>query len=287
MNKYIFDSLELFKYDLTAKWYLKLNSQLLNDSEFVKNMFIQSCLSSNKQLSIHLLETNQYIQELITDTNSCTELFAQICLKSNLELVQWFYNLFQDNFDIKNPIFIKNSCSNPEPTVIRWILKNDKFVFTKEIIEYIFIKMIYRMDLVSLKLTYQLDPNINFKILNGVYLRNKYSLDVYTPNYIIEWLKNILQEQMYSLIYNCDFKLIVIDNILTNNSNDKFNELNIFDKSDEFNEINECPLCLNNSVEIILNCSHKYCSYCIRKWVKKNKSCPICRKSNDIEFCYL
>ena len=42
----------------------------------------------------------------------------------------------------------------------------------------------------------------------------------------------------------------------------------------------ECPICKEplNSFEIVreTKCKHLYCNDCITKWLKKNKSCPIC-----------
>ena len=44
----------------------------------------------------------------------------------------------------------------------------------------------------------------------------------------------------------------------------------------------ECPICkeLLSSYSIIreTTCKHLYCNDCIQKWLKKNKSCPICNK---------
>ena len=139
--------------------------------------------------------------------------------------------------------------------------------------------MLERINFYSLKLIYETYPNIDFIKINGICLHNKNSLNIYTPNNIVKWLKSILDEQMYTLVYNIDFTLIIIDNMSIDN-NLKVNNQNS-------NDLSECVLCLDNPDQIISSCSHKYCSYCIRRWIKKNNSCPICRNSNNIKFCYL
>ena len=47
---------------------------------------------------------------------------------------------------------------------------------------------------------------------------------------------------------------------------------NLIIKSDE------CSICFNLiKKEIVLNCNHYYCDYCIKEWVKRSNLCPMCR----------
>ncbi len=42
----------------------------------------------------------------------------------------------------------------------------------------------------------------------------------------------------------------------------------------------ECPICLDEKyVGTMLRCNHIFCPKCIKKWLKKEKLCPMCRKS--------
>ena len=47
--------------------------------------------------------------------------------------------------------------------------------------------------------------------------------------------------------------------------------------------MNECSICLNllnNNIEIHnLKCNHSFHIFCVYDWIKKKKSCPLCRKS--------
>lgn len=47
----------------------------------------------------------------------------------------------------------------------------------------------------------------------------------------------------------------------------------------------ECPICLcakSSKLMITLECNHKICVECAGKWLFKNPSCALCRKSTDI-----
>lgn len=42
--------------------------------------------------------------------------------------------------------------------------------------------------------------------------------------------------------------------------------------------MNTCPICLQKiKFKKTLTCSHKYCYECIKEWLIKNDSCPVCR----------
>jgi hypothetical protein len=38
-----------------------------------------------------------------------------------------------------------------------------------------------------------------------------------------------------------------------------------------------CPICEEKKVELSLPCSHFFCEDCIKKWVIKSETCPLCR----------
>lgn len=38
-----------------------------------------------------------------------------------------------------------------------------------------------------------------------------------------------------------------------------------------------CPICEENNVDISLPCSHFFCEKCIKTWVIKSETCPLCR----------
>ena len=42
----------------------------------------------------------------------------------------------------------------------------------------------------------------------------------------------------------------------------------------------ECVICMENDIEIVLQCSHAFCKDCYMKWKERNDACPYCRSTN-------
>lgn len=43
--------------------------------------------------------------------------------------------------------------------------------------------------------------------------------------------------------------------------------------------VDECSICLDRSTEVILPCTHSFCTPCIEQWNVNNKTCPICSET--------
>jgi hypothetical protein len=74
----------------------------------------------------------------------------------------------------------------------------------------------------------------------------------------------------------------VLGNFIPNDVIQNGLPLDIINKIKKSNEIlkDDCCICLNkdNTEIMILNCNHNFHSECLRKWLARNKKCPICRK---------
>ena len=46
---------------------------------------------------------------------------------------------------------------------------------------------------------------------------------------------------------------------------------------DDLDESGICPICSENKVNLSLPCAHFFCEQCIKTWIGKSDSCPLCR----------
>jgi hypothetical protein len=67
--------------------------------------------------------------------------------------------------------------------------------------------------------------------------------------------------------------------MLKNNLHDKEKNINEYYK---ILKMSKCPICDEKiKDEEKLECSHKFCGDCIKKWFEYKKNCPICRKESN------
>ena len=48
----------------------------------------------------------------------------------------------------------------------------------------------------------------------------------------------------------------------------------------------ECPICFEKITypSCIKPCDHMFCNKCIVKWMRKHKSCPLCRNTGHLDI---
>jgi len=84
----------------------------------------------------------------------------------------------------------------------------------------------------------------------------------------VGWLIDKCERDEY---YKNNFSIINIDkNVITNKK----------DKGKKITEEIECPICYDIVKKgLQLHCGHKFCSICIKTWIKKKSNCPYCKTS--------
>jgi hypothetical protein len=287
MNKFIINSANYFKLNNISKLLLLRNPELLEDRVYIFGIFEKSCLESNLELSIFLYENNIQLTQVYSSNYFYSKLFVDMCSYSNINMITWFYNMFGSLINLEDIKYVLSSLYNPDFNVVKFIMSKHKY--SKQLYEYIFKMSIGKLNLPLAKLIYSEKPEINLKILNGMNLYN--SIDIYTPKIIFEWLKSIGMEQSYIIRIINNYELVVIDELNISDEPPVFDVFNIFKDANHTNQLvnddNECVLCFEHTNDVILNCSHKFCSHCIRKWIKKNHSCPTCRNDKNVKGYYI
>lgn len=47
---------------------------------------------------------------------------------------------------------------------------------------------------------------------------------------------------------------------------------------DEEDDSEECSICMDNKLEVVVNCGHAFCEECHARWCRVSMTCPICRQ---------
>ena len=294
MNKFIINTFDYFKFNSGTKLFLSNNHYLFEDNEYIKKIFEKNCLESNLEIVNFLYEKNIFENQLYLPNTYYQELFGEMCLSSNLVTITWFYEKFTekitDKIGSEEQRYLLNSTYNYDFEVTKFIISHYKY--SSELYEFIFEKSVSRLNIRLAKLIYYSISGINLWVLNGVNLYN--SLDIRTVSNMILWLKTICAEQSYIIQIINAYSVVLIDELYISNEqvnldlSDKTNRLDFgpnsnSDYSYDNQDNKECVLCLELVPNIMLNCSHKFCSCCLRKWFKKNRSCPTCRNNKDVK----
>ena len=48
--------------------------------------------------------------------------------------------------------------------------------------------------------------------------------------------------------------------------------------SDNDDDSEECSICMDNKLEVVVNCGHAFCEECHARWCRVSMTCPICRQ---------
>lgn len=270
MNKIIYENIISKNCNFVKKYYLIINSDLLADKEFIKKIFINYCFASNVEMLI-FLESNISSGTIINNFSNefIQNLYDRVCSNSHVNLIEWLVNKYNYISLLKSDYSnILNACSNNNCDFIKYVGS------IKQIPLYVYDKMfkisLVQLNLPMLKIIYELSKFIDLRKIDNFVLAKSFPPNITTN--VIEWLKKIAILGNYSLFVLENNKLCVYDNLIIKPLPlDKKNILAAISKT------NQCEICVMNECNIILDCTHKYCYYCIKEWSCKNNTCPFCR----------
>lgn len=208
-----------------------------------------------------------------------------------------FNNLLINNIDLHYIISL-----SPSVKVFEWIMSKAIII---ENLDKICLKMIEYENLEVVKYIINKYPNI----LEKVNCRN--NLDMFLNLIFSDFFLNVevfiflfenfdIVKELIELEINnffilcCDLNNLEIVNYLMRIFPDKFKVTTVNKKishwciinyleilnTRKIEQINDCPICLENKSDLITNCEHQFCYTCLNKIYcrhKKNVNCPLCR----------
>lgn len=262
------------------------NENLLNDNEFIKSMFEIYCKSSNIDM-VHYIYTNcDFLNNNEQNTIYLNNIFLSMCESSSIEIIKWYYNQFHQVINLKEDKYLLKALENLDLSVFKYLLDEGKNIYTKTQYKKIFLHCVKNFSTNLAKLIYHEYPEIDLIIVNGVKIYN--SIDIYSPKTMISWLKEIGEEQNYSVEINLYNKL-EINKIFLVLPFEKYTSI-VSINTNDLTKLNyqECVICFTNKTDIITNCGHQFCIECIRNWINKDYTCPNCRNSHPkIKFYHM
>lgn len=299
MNKFFINCFSNFRINNVSKLLLTKNPYLFEDTEFINGVFEKSCIDSNMELAIFLYNNDTNISNMCIDASFYQQLFAKMCLSSDLAIIIWFHDRFNNIISSEDKGYIINSLENPDTRIFKYII--EFYNCSDEFYENIFKICVSQLNIELSKFIYSKKPDLDLVVLDNINLFN--SIDVHTSKVMFDWLKIISSQQSYQIKLGPSYILEVIDELNISNEIPVFDiKKNISDNtcadfvnldsngnelSDNKLSDNECVLCFEFVNNVVLNCSHKFCSRCIRKWMNQNRSCPICRNEKNIKVFYI
>ena len=223
--------------------------------------------------------------------------FKETCINGNLEIAKYIINK-KNNYKIiinYEELFV-NLCKNNKINIAQWLLSINDNLNNTNFLEYIFIMFSFSSNINILEWLLKIDTNININIHNNLVFKHACingNIDIIkllfklNNNIDISCIKNYLY--LNENLNKCKETLqwITFNNskyaVYCEDGNIKC-KIKMANSIKNINNIENCIICFDRNCNIITNCDHQYCLECISLWYYKEKSCPICRKNDKLQF---
>ena len=275
----LYDHDDIDKFNENKKKYLKIASQTKDisvfrwfenkfdniDLSFDNNILINNCITSNNIILLKYL-----LNKIDIDINYDEGIIIRTAFGNNLnEVIKFLFDKY-DNIDVfvKNEIIMKYAIEDGDINMIDLLYNyNSNFNLSKDN-EYLF-RIACKMDNIDVvKWLYNKKNDINYSI-------NNHEIFYYVCDHNYIDIASFFQE-LNSELYEIKIK---DDEIIEYHVNKKI-EIN---GELEVDNIEKCPICLDEDSKLITDCNHQFCVECLNNLNNKNMDfkCPLCRK--DIE----
>lgn len=269
-------------FNITKINYLSNKPRLTSNPVFVKKIFIEHIATQ----SIPMLDfLKLYCSTILDEPAFVQEVYDNNFSTMSNELCEWFINNFIDlNIFGLGDKHLTNIMSSSNLNKFNlYVSHTVKTVRDAEMV----LKMTLEYDALELaKSIFGLYPKMNMYRLNGTLIgsKNHFNISTSRRDAIVQWIKSICKPAEYLVIVELD-KLTIIDNFIE--SQCTVAQAVKLMQADDYDPM--CSFCCETNIDVVSNCSHTACYYCMKDWLckKGNKSCPFCRKTDGLRFYYV
>ena len=257
------------------------------------DLFIKKCLSGDLPMAQFLFKNQPGLIHHISHEHEF--LFRQICCNGQLEIAKWLLLIKPDiNVSDFDEYAFRFACMNGHLSVAQWlmeikpninVLAQAGFAFVYSCVKGHLNVAQWLLSLMSNYLSY-----VRMAFIN-VCRTNKTT--------VIPWLLDIAyplgasDDIDHAFEYACEHQHVNVAQLLSNYCGERLvlnvqhgiiveYSINLIQIANEItvdvNELDSCPVCCENIVNVQTNCKHQFCESCIRTCLKQKHTCPYCRQ---------
>ena len=309
LNKFKFDNFHEEDYDLYYHCIVNKNIHMIqllyeyDDKEKFNEYKLRylKIASQIKDLNIFIWFENNFDNLDLSIENNV--LINNSLISNNIVVFKYIINKINIDINYEDGLIIRTAFGNNLNEIIKFLFSKfhniDVFVKNQIIMKY----AIEDGDLDMINLLYNYNNNFDLSIDNEYLFRISCKMDHIN---VVKWLMNNKHDINYSInnheifYYVCNHNYSDIALYFTELNSELYEikiengEISSFevkkqiiiDGELEVNNIERCPICLDNDSKLITDCNHQFCEDCLKKLNNKSEilNCPLCRNTiNNIK----